>query len=195
MAPFGTSRRKSQANGYPQKVKAGDKKDPGWSEQFYLSRMEHDAAKLAAIRLARIPATEQATRVAARTEEDAEEDSGTRDFGDQRVVIKFYYDMLGRPDERHWQGRYGTISRIRVRMGDCAPEYRTVRRTLLRLKNGDEDVAAQPTSGGSAPAMSSDEDVLVGLLACRGLSQTMALLYLNIQRYENGMEPVSRSTL
>ena len=121
MAPFGTTRRKSAANGKPQKVKAGSK-DPGQSLEYYLSRMAHDAAKVAAIRAARIPATEQATRVVARTEEDAEEDPGTHDAGDQRVVIKFYFDILGRPNERNWQGRYGTISRIRVRMGDCAPD-------------------------------------------------------------------------
>ena len=119
---YGASLRKSAANGKPQKVKAGNK-NPDQSLQYYLSRMEHDAAKIAAIQAARIPATEQATRVAARTEEDAEdEDPSTHDVGDQRVVIKFFYDELGRPNERHWQGRYGTISRIRVRMGDCAPD-------------------------------------------------------------------------
>ena len=193
---YGASLRKSAANGKPQKVKAGNK-NPDQSLQYYLSRMEHDAAKIAAIQAARIPATEQATRVAARTEEDAEdEDPSTHDVGDQRVVIKFFYDELGRPNERHWQGRYGTISRIRTRIGlSCAPDMPTVRRTLLRLKNGDEDVAVKPKCGGEAPAMSTDEDVLVGLLACRGLSQTMALMYLNIQRYENGLEPVTRSTL
>ena len=158
MAPFGTTKRKSQANGAPQKVKAG-KKDPDKSLEFYLARMEHDAAKVAAINASRIPATEQAKRVAARTEEDAEEDPITYDLGDQRVVIKFYYDQLGRPNERHWQGRYGTISRIRARMGVlCAPDMPTVRRTLLRLKNGDADVAAKAKGGGAAPDMSTDED-------------------------------------
>ena len=191
---FGQSVRKSKANGKPSKDKAGDK-NPEKSLEFYLARMEHDAAKVAAINASRIPATEQAKRVAARTEEDAEEDPSTYDLGDQRVVIKFYYDQMGRPDERHWKGRYGTISRIKLRMGDCMPDKRTVERTLLRIRNGDEDVAVKPKGGGEAPAMSSDEDVLVGLLACRGLSQAMALLYLNIQRYENGMEPVTRSTL
>ena len=78
----------------PPKNETGDT-DPGKSLRYYLARIENDVAKVAAIRAAQIPATDQATRVAARTEQAPEEDSRTRrtyDVGDRRVVIKFYYD-------------------------------------------------------------------------------------------------------
>ena len=63
---FGQSRRKSQAGGG--RKQKGKTKDPDQSENFYLARMENDAAKLAAIKAAKTPATAQATRSAARHE-------------------------------------------------------------------------------------------------------------------------------
>ena len=40
---------------------------------------------------------------------------------EKRVVIKFFYGMLGRPAEEEWGRRDGVISIIRRRMGTSAP--------------------------------------------------------------------------
>ena len=60
-----------------------------------------------------------------------------------------------------------------------------------------KDIASKPHSGGGVSVMSSEEDLLVGLLACKGFSQTMALQFLNLQRYEHDppLEPVSLRSL
>ena len=54
-------------------------------------------------------------RTAARHEP---EEAVAKDYGDQRAVIKFFYEQFGSPPESEWKGRYGTVSR----MGDCAPK-------------------------------------------------------------------------
>ena len=118
-----------------------------------------------------------------------------KDLGDQRVVIKFFYEQLGSPPEEDWAGHYGTIGQIRLRMGDAAPEARTVQRTLKRLLDGDEDIASKPSGPGAKPSLSEEEDLLVGLLATKGFSQPMALQLLNLERFEKGLEPVSLRSL
>ena len=110
-------------------------------------------------------------------------------------MIKFFFEQFGSPPDEDWKGRYGTISRIRSRMGDCAPKPDTVERTLKRLVAGDDDISSKPHGGAAKSVLSSDEDVLVGLLACKGFSQPMALQYLNLERYERGEGPVSIRTL
>jgi hypothetical protein len=162
------------------------------TEHRLLAQKEVIDAKLAKIKAAKSPATAQATRTAAQHEP---EEAVAKDYGDQRVVIKFFYEQFGSPPESEWKGRYGTVSRIRLRMGDCAPKADTVHRTLVRLAAGDEDISSKPHSGGGVSLLSADEDILVGLLACRGFSQPMALQFLNLQRYEAGLDPVSLSTL
>ena len=141
MAPFGSTAR----NSIGRKPK-GKTKDPDQSENFYLARMEADAAKLAAIRAAKSPATAQAKRSSHSSgielEQDQEAEKEQKNYGDQRVVIKFFYEQFNSPPEDDWKARHGTISRIRSRMGDCAPVPDTVFRTLKRLADGDEDMAA-----------------------------------------------------
>ena len=190
---FGQSRRKVQANGG--RKQKGNSGVPDRTEQRLRAQKEAIEAKLAAIERAKAPQTAQATRTAAR--EELEEDVVVKDFGDQRVAIKFFFEMFGSPPEDEWKHRYGTISRIRQRMAGCAPHKDTVYRTLKRLSEGDEDIASKPHSGGGVPTLSSDEDLLVGLLACRGFSQPMALQFLNLQRMEHDppLEPVSLRTL
>ena len=70
----------------------------------------------------------------------------------QRVTIKFFYELLGSPPEEDWDQRDGTIAWIRrlmvpkelgSRLGGTAPWPATVRRTLVRLQNGDDDIAAR----------------------------------------------------
>eukprot|EP00966_Prymnesium_polylepis_P317398 7333123-Prymnesium_polylepis.1 len=60
MAPFGSSVRKSQANGA--KKRKGKGHDPDMTENRIIARIEADTAKLAAIRAAKSPATGKATR-------------------------------------------------------------------------------------------------------------------------------------
>lgn len=183
MAPFGSTAR----NKIGERRKSTNK-NPDQSEHFYRARMESDAAKLAAIMAAKSPATAQAKRTShsscVELEQDDEAEKEQKNFGDQRVVIKFFYEHFNSPPEAEWKGVHGTISRIRSRMGDAAPCKETVFRTLTRLADGDEDITSKPGGGGGQSKMSADEDVLVGLLACRGFSQPMALQYLNLQRYE-----------
>ena len=191
---FGGSRRKSQACGGKKKKYERSHGDEERTEQRLLAQKEAIEAKLAAIKAAKIPQTVLAARTAAR-DNTSEDDAVAKDYGDQRVVIKFFYEQFGSPAEADWKGRYGTISRIRSRMGDCAPKPDTVERTLKRLVAGDEEIASKPQSGGGTSLLSADEDILVGLLACRGFSQPMALQFLNLQRYEVGLQPVSLRTL
>ena len=99
--PFGQSRRKSQKNGANQKRKATTK-DPQQTEHRLRAVIECATAKLAAIERAKCPPTEQATRTAAR-EEDG--DALAKDYGDQRVVIKFFYEIFKSPPEEEWKGR------------------------------------------------------------------------------------------
>ena len=182
--------RSCQASGKAQKKKRYNEQ-PDRQEHILLARIESDKAKLAALRAAKSPATAQATRTA---QHEPEEEPIAKDYGDQRVVIKFFYEQFGSPPEEQWKHRYGTISRIRSMMGDCAPKPDTVERTLKRIRDGDEDISSKPHAGGSASLLSSDEDILVGLLACRGFSQPMALQFLNLQRLEADPEnyhPVS----
>ena len=109
------------------------------TESRIVARMEADAAKLAAIRAAKAPATAQASRTSHSSGIELEQDEEAEaEQSDQRVVIKFFYEHLGSPPEEEWKGRYGTVSRIRLRMGDAAPTPDTVYRTLVRLNAGDE---------------------------------------------------------
>lgn len=192
----GDGRMKRQKPLNPKKGDSGSGK-PNRTEQRLRAQKEAIEAKLVAIERAKAPPTAQATRTAA-CEKPAED---TKNFGDQRVVIKFFYEMFGSPPEEDWSGRYGTIQRIRARFMDFPPKADCVYRTLKRLAEGDEDIASKPKSGGGMSKMSEDEDLLVGLLACRGFSQPMALQYLNLQRLEcaeragEDYDPVSLTTL
>lgn len=196
---FGQSVRKSQANGGKKKKHERSHGDEDRTEQRLLAQREAIDAKLAKINAAKTPQTELQARKQAQA--SSPEEPVTKDYGDQRVVIKFWYEHFGSPPEDEWKQRYGTISRIRSRMEGCAPTPDTVYRTLKRLAEGDEDIASKPGSGGGESKMSADEDLLVGLLACRGFSQPMALQYLNLKRLEavnhdpDKYDPVSLSTL
>ena len=196
---FGQSVRKSQANGGKKKKHERSHGDEDRTEQRLLAQREAIDAKLAKINAAKTPQTELQARKKAQA--SSPEEPVTKDYGDQRVVIKFWYEHFGSPPEDEWKQRYGTISRIRSRMEGCAPTPDTVYRTLKRLAEGDEDIASKPGSGGGESKLSADEDLLVGLLACRGFSQPMALQYLNLKRLEAGnhdpdkYDPVSLSTL
>ena len=195
MAPFGSSTRKSHANGG--KKRKGKCKEKDITEHRLVARIERDTAKLAAIRAAKAPKTTQASRKrpAAGPSEEEEEAEVTKDYGDQRVVIKFFYEMLGSPPSGDWKGYHGTISLIRMRFGEGAPKPDTVERTLHRLAGGDEDIASKPQAGGAKAALSHEEDLLVGLMACQGFSQETALLYLNLDRAQQRLKPVSLRSL
>ena len=91
MAPFGSSRCKSQANGKAAKEKRYNE-HPDRTEQRLLAQKEAIERKLAAIRRAKSPATAAATRTAARDTQDQE--SPSKDYGDQRVVINRYHHSL-----------------------------------------------------------------------------------------------------
>ena len=174
---------------------------PDRTEHRLRAQREVIDAKLARIeaekRAAKAPATQQASRKrpAAGPSEEEEEAEVTKDYGDQRVVIKFFYEMLGSPPSEDWKGYHGTISLIRSRFGEGAPKPDTVERTLHRLAGGDEDIASKPHAGGAKPALSHEEDLLVGLMACEGFSQESALLHLNLDRAQQGLEPVSLRTI
>ena len=188
---FGSTAR----NGISRKRKSTTN-DPDKSLRFYQARMEADAAKIAAIKAAKAPVTARHTSFV-ELEQDEEAKAEQKNYGDQRVVIKFFYEQFGSPPEEEWMGKYGTVWRIRQRMADSAAKADTVYRTLSRLNEGDEDISSKPINGGGGVSvMSADEDLLVGLLACKGFSQTMALHFLNLQRYEQYEKPpVSLRTL
>lgn len=134
---FGQSRRKIQSGGgrKPKQHNA----HPDRQEHILVARIEADQAKLAAIRAAKTPKTEAAKRAESRIEPD---ESVAKNYGDQRVVIKFFYEQMHSPPKEEWKQRYGTISRIRLLMGDSAPKPETVERTLERLVAGEEDIAS-----------------------------------------------------
>ena len=119
------------------------------------------------------------------------------------MMIQYWYERLHSPPEEDWDGRYGTIAWIRRLMapkeveGAIAPWPATVQRTLERLAEGDDDIAAKVVGegSGSAPSLSREEDLLVGLLATQGFSQRMAVEYLNREREARGEEgTISRSS-
>ena len=58
---------------------------------------------------------------------------------EKRLVIKFFWQQAGCPPEEQWSGVGGTISWIRWKMGEAVPCMLTVRRTLLRLAEGETD--------------------------------------------------------
>ena len=62
----------------------------------------------------------------------------------------------------------------------CAPgEYNI----LLRLVEGDEDIAASRRGGGGKQrTLSEKDDILVGLLACEGYSQRAVTKLINADR-------------
>ena len=78
-------------------------------------------------------------------------------------------------------------------MGSSAPWPATVRRTLLRLVEGDEveDVAASRRGGKGRPrTLSEVDDLYIDLLACDGLSQRAVTEIVNVERQELGLKPV-----
>ena len=126
-----------------------------------------------------------------------------KSFAEQRLVIKYFYEMWESPPEEDWDGPGGTVARIRLRLEGMAPDPRTVRRILERLAAGDDDIMTKPHAGGGERMLDDDEDALVWLLACKGFSQTMALKFLNLKRAQKGLDadgkeiapPVSLRTL
>ena len=118
------------------------------------------------------PQTAQPTQRHQSASDPETEHVHTPDDSEKRVVVKFFFEQLGCPPEEDWSGRYGTIALIRQRMGSSAPCPATVRRTLLRLVEGDEDVAATRRGGTGRPrALTEVDDLYIGLLACEGMSQ------------------------
>ena len=85
----GDGRMKRQKPLNPKKGDSGSGK-PNRTEQRLRAQKEAIEAKLVAIERAKAPPTAQATRTAAR-EKPAED---TKNFGDQRVVIKFFYASM-----------------------------------------------------------------------------------------------------
>jgi hypothetical protein len=205
--PKGQYRRKGVRQHWagPESKKSGNK-NPNLTVHRLVARIADRSAKnaadeaaLAALRAAKSPQTVEATR--SRTAA-AEDEPPAKDYGDQRVVIKYFYELFKSPPEfdaegrSNWDDRYGTISRIRDRMVGAKPDARTVRGVLRRLAAGDQDVAWN-YAGGNGPGskLSSGEDLLVGALAVQGMSQDMALTLVNAECESAGKEPVSRRTL
>ena len=118
---------------------------------------------------------------------DSEEDFDFATHHEKRVVIKFFWQTLGRPRaESSWAGRDGVISYIRRRMGSTAPSVETVRSTLKRLvENPDDDL--QPLSYERERLLSHEEDLFIGLLICEGHSQRSATFLINGDRIANGL--------
>ena len=90
--------------------------------------------------------------------EAEDEDKPARDEAENRVVVKFFWNQLGRPPKDEWKNRHGVISLIRRRMGAGAPTVRTVERTLERLvedehsKGADSDGCMEERPAGAHPA-------------------------------------------
>eukprot|EP00966_Prymnesium_polylepis_P331101 7386676-Prymnesium_polylepis.1 len=115
---------------------------------------------------------------------------------DKRVVVKFYYERLGCPPEEDWDSYDGTIARIRRDIGKGAPCPASVRNTLLRLVDGDEDIAASRRGGnGRQRTLSEEDDLYIGLLACEGHSQRTVTLLMNAERKAKGQPLVDRKQI
>jgi hypothetical protein len=61
---------------------------------------------------------------------------------DKRVVIKFFFGRRDCPPKEDTDGHGGTIAEVRRDIGEGAPCIASERNTLLRLVEGDEDIAA-----------------------------------------------------
>ena len=85
---------------------------PDRTEQRLRAQKEAIEAKLAAIERAKCPPTGQAPRTShssgVELEQDEEAEAAQKNYGDQRVAIKFFYEHFQSPPEEEWKGRYGT---------------------------------------------------------------------------------------
>ena len=73
-------------------------------------------------------------------EESEDEVETVRDDATNRVVVKFFWNQLGKPtDPETWHGKGGVISLIRRRMGAGAPSVHACKRTLERLAEDEND--------------------------------------------------------
>eukprot|EP00966_Prymnesium_polylepis_P181963 4215107-Prymnesium_polylepis.1 len=72
-----------------------------------------------------------------------------------------------------------------------APGSATVRRTLERIQDEDQDLRVRQNFGRSR-TLSHEDDLLVGLMLVEGWSQQTATDMLNAERAAQGLEPVSK---
>ena len=102
-----------------------------------------------------------------------------------RITIKVLFNGLPREqqDEALWDGHGGTIAEIRKKMGDAAPDARTVRGVLKDLAKGETDVASKPNEGGRRPVLSSGERAVAAECVCDGLSHTQTMHEINALRH------------
>ena len=158
-------------------------------DQEHLKRLEMEEAALKKGGTERL--TTRTKRVVEEASPEPQPKRTKQDEGETRVVIKYFYKQLGSPPEEDWDGHYGTISEIRKRMGNSAPGWVTVRRTLELLAAEYMDVMVRGTPTRKRE-LSDEDDLYVGLLLCEGYSQRDALDALNADRAEDGLDPVSR---
>ena len=158
-------------------------------DQEHLKRLEMEEAALKKGGTERL--TTRTKRVVEEASPEPQPKRTKQDEGETRVVIKYFYKQLGSPPEEDWDGHYGTISEIRKRMGNSAPGWVTVRRTLELLAAEYMDVMVRGTPTRKRE-LSDEDDLYVGLLLCEGYSQRETLDALNADRAEDGLDPVSR---
>ena len=128
--------------------------------------------------------------------DDEEEDFSFSNSYEKRMVIKFFWNTLGRPrSERTWAGRDGVVSYIRQRMGSTAPNPKAVVSTLKRLVDNPEDDLRRQATSQRKRTLSEEEDLYIGLLICEGHSQRSATFLINGERIANGLEPISRHVI
>uniref|UniRef100_A0A7S0L3N1 Uncharacterized protein n=1 Tax=Coccolithus braarudii TaxID=221442 RepID=A0A7S0L3N1_9EUKA len=83
--------------------------------QAIRARIARDTATLAARQASRAGA---APRQRSRTEDEAAAElEHNQDAASKRVVVPFFYELMQRPPEEDWDGRDGTASLIRQKMG------------------------------------------------------------------------------
>ena len=168
-----------------------NKKPLEWTLKRVENRIARDQAKAEELR-AKIAAPTPArasTRKRAREQEPVTEPETKKvtrtkqDEADQRYAIRYFYRRLESPPEEDWDGYCGTVSEIRRLMGEHPPGAATVRRTLERIQQDDEDLAVRRNMGRSR-ILSHEDGILVGLMLCEGWSQKVATDMLNAERAE-----------
>ena len=131
---------------------------------------------------------------AAAADADSRKARSKQDSAEVRITIKVLFNGLPREqqDEALWDGHGGTISEIRKKMGDAAPDPRTVRGVLKDLAQGETDVASKPNGGGRCPIFTKGEMAVAAECLADGLSQTQALLEVNALR-QTANKPLART--
>lgn len=130
-------------------------------------------------------------------QEGPEDEERAVDHGENRIVVKFFWQQLGSPaDPDEWKGRDGVISVIRRRMGKGAPSARACERTLLRLvEDENDDLMKKPGGVGATRILSDEEELYIGLLLCEGHSQRSATFIINTERTAQDLPLISKTVV